>query len=281
MCECLHYLGKEMKRKNIKVCLLVLISTFLFISMTYTGQRKFIEVRRYKIPEARQGIAVDKNYLYAIDTRAIAKYEKSTGKLVSKWEEEKDGPIKHLDSGVIINNKLYCAHSNYPEFPMTSSIEIWDVKSLKHIGSHSFGINWGSCTWVDRYQNYWWAAFAHYNKWKDSTNTDVRWTTVIKFDDKWRMLESWIFPSEVSKKFGKMSNSGGTWGPDGYLYCTGHDASELYVLKLPSTGSVLELIETVPIDCTGQGFAWDRSDSESIYTIDKAKREVIQSKFIR
>jgi hypothetical protein len=92
------------------------------------------------------------------------------------------------------------------------------------------------------------------------------------------MLESWVFPKEVSAKFGIMSNSGGSWGPDGYLYCTGHDAAEFYVMKLPSAGSILELVKTIPVNCTGQGFAWDRSDPGSVYTINKSERLVIHSR---
>ena len=267
-----------MKNKKYVSSFLLIISCFIFLALVPLIEKSFKEVRKFNVPEARQGIAVDKNYFYAVDTRGIAKYDKQSGKLVKKWEGKKDGAIKHLDSGVIINGKLYCAHSNYPEFPMTSSIEIFDPETLEHIDSHSFGINFGSCTWVDKYDGYWWAAFSHYNKWKDSTNTDVRWTTMVKFDNEWRQLEAWVFPKEVLKKFEHMSNSGGSWGADGYLYCTGHDAPEFYVLKLPERGSVLELVDIIPVNCTGQGFAWDRSEPGSIYTIRKAEREVIYSK---
>ncbi len=265
---------------NSLILILILISIAFFLSMSLNVERSFKEVRSFNIPEARQGVAVDENYFYAVDTRGIAKYDIASGKLVKKWEENKNGKIKHLDSGVIIDGKLYCAHSNYPEFPMTSSIEIFDPETLDHIETHSFGINWGSCTWVDKHGGYWWAAFAHYNKWKDSTNTDVRWTRVVKFDDHWRALESWIFPDEVLNKFESMSNSGGSWGPDGYLYCTGHDAPEAYVLKLPDRGSILELVDIVPVNCTGQGIAWDRSNNKYFYSIRKNDRKVIISEFM-
>ncbi|MGD8782456.1 MAG: hypothetical protein PVH88_26305 [Ignavibacteria bacterium] len=257
---------------------IIIVSLLVLFSSTFFAQRKFEELKKFDIPEARQGVAVDENYFYAVDTRGIAKYDKSTGELVKKWEGEKECPIKHLDSGVIFDGKLYTAHSNYPEFPMTSSIEIWDTETLEHIGTHSFGIEWGSCTWVDRNDGYWWAAFAHYNKWSDSTGTDVRWTTVIKFDDEWRKLEAWVFPKEVLKNFENMSNSGGSWGVDGLLYCTGHDRGEVYVMRMPKQGSILELVETVPVNCTGQGIAWDRSESATLYTIRKAERQIICSK---
>lgn len=271
---------KQMKNHRINIILIIFMSAVFFLSMSSSEKRSFKEVKSFSVPEARQGVGVDENYFYAIDSRGIAKYEKRTGQLIKKWEEKKEGPIKHLDSGVIIDSKLYCAHSNYPEFPMTSSIEIFEPETLEHIGTHSFGINWGSCTWVDRHEGAWWAAFAHYNKWKDSTNTDVRWTRVVKFDDQWRELESWIFPKKALDKFESMSNSGGSWGPDGFLYCTGHDPSEVYVLKLPEGGSILELVDIVPVNCTGQGIAWDRSSPDYFYSIMKNERKVIVSQFM-
>jgi len=75
-----------------------------------------------------------------------------------------------------------------------------------------------------------------------------------------------------------MSNSGGSWGPDGYLYCTGHDRSEVYAVKIPDKGSVLELVETVPLPILGQGIAWDRSRSGFIYGIRKKDRQVVVSR---
>lgn len=269
-----------MNIKSIYNAITFLIIMFISLSNAQTAERKFEQIKIFEIPEARQGVAVDENYFYAVTNYKIAKYNKTTGEFVDIWEGKEKGPIKHLDSGAIIEGKLYCAHSNYPEFPMTSSIEIWDPETMEHIESHSFGIEYGSCTWVDKYNGYWWAAFAHYNKWSDSTGTDVRWTTLVKFDDQWRKIEAWIYPDEVLKKFGEMSNSGGSWGPDGLLYITGHDAPELYVMKIPEQGSILELVDIVPINCTGQGIAWDRSDPGSIFTIRKADHKVIHSKLI-
>ncbi len=126
----------------------------LSISIRSSAQHKFVELKRFKAVEARQGIAVDEKYIYVIGSRQIGKYDKETNELVAHWEDE-DGLIIHLDSGVIINGKLYCAHSNYPGIPMTSSVEIWDTQTLKHISTHSFGIQRGSCTWIDYYNGFW------------------------------------------------------------------------------------------------------------------------------
>jgi hypothetical protein len=273
-----------MERKMIsylfKRAILTGLVSICFAGGTNAADHQFKEVTRFNMPEARQGVAVDQDYIYVIGTRRIGKYEKSTAKEVAKWEESEDGPIIHLDSGVIINGKLYCAHSNYPGVPMTSSIEIWDAETLEHIDSHSFGIHWGSCTWIDRHNGFWWAAFAHYEKWKSVTGKGTEWTTVVKFDDQWRDLQAWVFPDEVIEKFRPMSNSGGSWGPDSLLYCTGHDLPELYAFRIPQKGSVLELVETIPINILGQGIAWDRSDRGIIFGIRKKDRQVVVSKLI-
>ncbi len=119
-------------------------------------------LEEFPAAEARQGVAVDADAIYVIDSRAIGKYDKRTGKRIRQWVGPEDGPIQHLNSGVVIEGRLYCAHSNYPHQPMTSSIEIWDADSLEHLGSHSFGIFAGSATWVDFHDGYWWVVFANY-----------------------------------------------------------------------------------------------------------------------
>jgi hypothetical protein len=63
-----------------------------------------------------------------------------------------------------MDGKLYAAHSNYPDWPMTSSMEIFDAETLQPVGSHSFGILYGSLTWVDWKDGHWWMTFANYDK---------------------------------------------------------------------------------------------------------------------
>ena len=86
--------------------------------------RELEEFGRFNAVEARQGVAVDADHFYAVTDRGIGKYDKWTGAAVAKWESPKDGPIIHLDSAVVVDGKLYAAHSNYPQEPMTSSVEI-------------------------------------------------------------------------------------------------------------------------------------------------------------
>ncbi|MGL4575347.1 MAG: hypothetical protein ACRCV9_11215 [Burkholderiaceae bacterium] len=243
--------------------------------------REFTELKRFPAPEAHQGVAVDKQHFYPVTNFAIGKYDKNTGQLVGKFEMPKDGPIIHFDSGVVIDGKIYASHSNYPQEPMTSSVEIIDAATMKHIGTHSFGIMLGSCTWIDRHDGAWWAVFGNYSR-VFGTNQrpygNSYWTTLVKMDDKWKIEQAWIFPTEVIKRAEPMSISGGSWGPDGLLYVTGHDHTETYVLRLPKMGSILELVETVPLNVNGQGIAWDRSDPGTIWGISRAKKEVIVSR---
>jgi hypothetical protein len=237
------------------------------------AQPALTQVAEFAAPEAAQGVGVDARYFYAIDDTSIAKYEKKTGTLIKKWEQEENGPLIHLDGAMLRDGKLYAAHSNYPAWPMTSSLEIWDATTLEHIGSHSFGINWGSLTWVDFHDGFWWMAFANYDQPYGPNRTPYGYkaaTQVVKFTQNFRMVESWVLPKAILDKFGLMSNSGGSWGPDGFLYLTGHDLGELYKVRLPKAGSALELVATIPMNVRGQGIAWDRSDPGVIYGIVRA-----------
>ncbi|MEQ1516522.1 MAG: hypothetical protein ABL931_08555, partial [Usitatibacteraceae bacterium] len=174
----------------------------------------------------------------------------------------KAGPILHLDSAMLMDGKIYCAHSNYPDWPMTSSLEIFDAATLSHVGSHSFGINWGSLTWVDWHDGHWWMGFANYDRLLGPNKTPYGHkaaTQMIKFSKDFKMVAAWTLPKVVLDKFEDMSNSGGTWGADGFLYLSGHDPAEIYKMKLPKGGSVLELVEVLAMNIRGQGIAWDRS----------------------
>ncbi|MEP6656623.1 MAG: cycloisomerase [Betaproteobacteria bacterium] len=227
----------------------------------------------FSIKEANQGVGVDDKFFYAVDNQAIGKYDKKTGKLVKQWQGDKKGPILHLDSAMVKDGRVYCAHSNYPEWPMTSSLEIFDAETLEHVGSHSFGINWGSLTWVDWHDGHWWLTFANYDKLygPDKTPYGRKATTqMIKFTPEFLIVQGWVLPKELLDRFEDMSNSGGSWGPDGYLYLTGHDPAELYRVRLPNAGSVLEVVDIIPMNIRGQGIAWDRSQPDVIYGIVRA-----------
>jgi hypothetical protein len=246
---------------------------FLIIAATVMAAPSLKQIGEFVVPEANQGVGADDRYFYAVDNQKIAKYEKKTGKLVKKWQGEKNGPIVHLDSAMLLDGKIYCAHSNYSEWPMTSSVEIWNANTMEHIGNHSFGINWGSLTWVDFYNGHWWMTFANYDRPFGPGKTPYGHkvaTQMVKFSADFKYLESWVLPKAILDRFEEMSNSGGSWGPDGYLYLSGHDPAEIYRMRLPKAGSVLELVDVIPMNIRGQGIAWDRSERGVIYGIIRA-----------
>jgi hypothetical protein len=243
------------------------------------------ELRRFKAPEAGQGVAVDREFFYAINNHTIAKYRKATGERVALWEGGAKGEIIHLNAGALFDGKLYTVHSNYPAVPMLSSLEIFDPLSLQHADSHSFGRMDGSFTWLDRSTvltagrrvERWIACFVHYGSKGAEPNRDAAWTQIIAFDKEWRRTAGWALPPDLIARFGGRgySASGGAFGPGGHLYLTGHDNPELYVVDFPKAGSVLKWIATIPIPAEGQAFCWDPQDQTILYTVLKRTKEVI------
>lgn len=235
-------------------------------------------VRRLDAPEAVQAVAVDNTHFYAIANWTIGKYDKQSGERVASWRASSQTPLRHLNSGVVLGGKLYCANSNFPKYPPVSSVEIFDTDSLEHIGNHSFGIYEGSLTWVDLHDDAWWCVFAHYSERvnKDPHALPHTYTSLVKFDRQWRRMAGWVFPEQVLNRFDPHSCSGGGWGTDGKLYCTGHDRGELYRLRLPKAGSELILETTIQAPITGQGVAWDKHQPGKLFGIDRSQRQVIE-----
>eukprot|EP01035_Chromulina_nebulosa_P007914 gene7915-10709_t len=66
--------------------------------LTTPGWR-YEELRRFKAPEAGQGVAVDKEFFYAITNHTIGKYRKATGERVAGWEGGKGGEVIHINAG--------------------------------------------------------------------------------------------------------------------------------------------------------------------------------------
>ncbi len=238
-----------------------------------TGAWRHEELRRFQAEEANQGVAVDGEFFYAITNAAIGKYRKDTGAKSGGWQDAKGGRIKHLNAGVVLEGKLYCAHSNYPAMPMESSVEIWDVAAMRHLETIDLTKTGGSLTWVDRRDGAWFACFAEYARTGDPAHTRV-----VQFDLKWRQVAEWKFPAELVVEFGKHSSSGGSFGPGGNLFITGHDAPELYVLNVPQKGADLRWKAAIPISAHGQAFAWDRAEEGVLYSIERKTREVIVSR---
>ena len=200
---------------------IMLSAIFVLVAVPESGAKPVLEqMAEFVVPEANQGVGVDARHFYAVDNRAIGKYDKKTGKLVKKWQGDRKGPFVHLDSAMVMDGKLYAAHSNYPQWPMTSSLEIFDVETMEHIGSHSFGIQYGALNWVDWHDGHWWMVFANYDRQLGPNKTPLGGTAntlMVKFTRDFRPVESWTMPKVLLDKFEDMSNSGGSWGPDGFL----------------------------------------------------------------
>jgi hypothetical protein len=235
------------------------------------------ELRRWRVPEANQAAAVDAEHFYGIGNRTLVKHRKSDGALVADWSGPREGPIVHFNSGFVEKGRLILAHSNFPQLPMASSLETYDAATLQPVATHSFGIRLGSLTWAVRHRGFWWACFANYNDQGTTPGFDQRWTHVGQFDDQWQMQQSWLFPQRVIDTWGRSACSGGDWGDDGLLYVTGHDAPELYALRLPRQGVTLEYVTTIAVPFEGQGWSWDRSarGERVIYGISRKRQEIV------
>ena len=234
-------------------------------------------LRRYPAPEANQAVAVDARHFYAIGSAAIGKYEKATGRRVAVWQDKNGGRVQHLNSGTVVGGKLYCAHSNYPQTPMVSSIEVFDTRRLTHLRTIPLPRGRGSATWIDRVNDTWWITFAHYAGKGGEPGKGPAATTLVRFSEKWRPQRMWSYPAAVVSRWDGMSSSGGVWAGGGRFYTTGHHAAELYVLDVPESARESTLREIVAIESEGQGIALDR-DEHLLYSIQRRTREVLVSR---
>jgi predicted GH43/DUF377 family glycosyl hydrolase len=231
------------------------------------------ELQRVSVPEAHQAVAVDATSFYAIANRSIARYEKGSAgsppKTLARWSAPDGSPVKHLNSGIVLDGRLYCANSNWPTKPLKNSVEIFEASTLKHLERKTFPETAGAINWIERHRGAWWIVFAFYSE------ADVRNTRLVRYDDQWKPTGIWTFPESVIQRFLPNSNSGGAFGPNGRLFVTGHDHAELYVLEVPQKPGELSHVTTVAAPIAGQGIAWDRSDIGTLFGIVRKSRDVV------
>jgi hypothetical protein len=234
-------------------------------------------VRAYEAAEARQGVAADERYFYAVDNATIAKYEIATGRRVLSWSGPSAGLIQHMNSCVVDRRRIWCANSNYPLTPMGSSIEVFEPRALTHVDSHSLGmLDEGSLTWFDRLRGGWIAGFSHYDGNGGVPFKNHAFSSVVTYDDGWRRTGGWLFPASVVERMAPHGSSGGAIGPDGWLYLLGHDRPEMYVVGRPRMGPRLIHVATIDLEANGQAFSWARDGSRTVFAIDRPKRLVRQ-----
>lgn len=219
--------------------------------------------------EAHQAVAVDATSVYAIANRTVGRYKKGTNTRLAEFTAPANSQIQHLNSGMVFDGRLYCAHSNWPTVPLKNTVEIFEAESLRHLDSRQFPETEGAINWIERHRDAWWVVFAFYG------DAQVRRTRLIRFNDAWQQTGIWTFPEAVIQRFLPNSNSGGAFGPNGKLYVTGHDHAELYVLQVPTADGQLQHVATVKAPIAGQGIAWDRTDIGTVFGIVRNRREVV------
>ena len=240
-------------------CLIILC---VLASPIPAAEKDYVEQESLAAPEANQAAAADEQFIYAIDNRVVAKYDRMTGKRLAV----STGEARHLNSGFLWKGKLYCAHSNYPQQPAQSEIMVLDTESMRLSTAKQFGAEYGSLSWVVRHSDSWWCNFAHYG-------AENNKTVLVKLDDQWREQGTWTYPLEVIAELGNFSISGGVWRGDDLL-TTGHDKRVLYRLRLPNEGSVLKHVETIAVPFPGQGLAIDPVTG-GLVGIDRARKRVV------
>ena len=236
-----------------------------------------VEVRRLVAEDANQGVVTDGRYVYAIDNATIAKLDPVSGKVVGRWSGDR-ALFKHMNSCIVHARQIVCAASNYPDVPMASAIEWFDTARMEHVATRSLGAIHGSLTWLDWHDGSWWACFANYDGKGGDVGRDHRSTTIVRYDANFVEQGAWLLPATVLERMAPYSSSGGVWGKDGYLYVTGHDRPELYVLRLPEAGPTLIHVATMAIPTNGQAIAWDAKDDRLLWSIERKTREVVASR---
>jgi hypothetical protein len=232
-------------------------------------------LRVYEAPEANQGVAVDARHFYPVDNRVIARYDIASGRRRGRWEAPSPDFIRHLNSCLALETRLWCANSNYPLTPMASSVEVFDAETLEHVDSYSLGMtDEGSLTWFDRYRDGWIAGFAHYDATGGLKYKDHTFSSVVIFDAGWRRIGGWLFPASVMDRMSPYAASGGALGPDGWLYLLGHDRPEMYVVARPPMGPTMVHVATIDLEAEGQAFAWAQDGTRTIYAIDRRRHLV-------
>jgi hypothetical protein len=213
--------------------------------------------------KASQGVAVDGKWFYAISNTKISKCDKKSGKVIAEWEADRkkkaEAHFKHLNSGTVVEEKLYCAHSRFPLAANDCTVEIFGIAGevLEHMETITMPAGHGSLTWIDQHDDgSWWMGYAVYGK---GSNNQTKLVKYRREDGRFIEERSWFFPKDVVAKWGTMSCSGGSWGRDGNLYVTGHDGAEAYVLKIDEAGGLVYVRTEKQLGIFGQAIAWDRS----------------------
>ncbi|PEQ14770.1 hypothetical protein B2G71_03680 [Novosphingobium sp. PC22D] len=235
------------------------------------------EEARFPAEEANQGVASGERVFWAIGNQEIGKYDARTGERLAHWQGDPER-FPHLNSCELAGEKLVCASSNYPATPMASELVWFDAATLTLERIDPLGHGHGSLTWFARHDGASWACYANYDGKGGEKGRDHRATTLVRMDDHLRETGIWTFPDTVLARFAPRSSSGGSWGADGLLYVSGHDARELYAMRVPENGKVLEHVATIATPTGGQAIAIDQDEPDVLWSIERKTRDVVRSR---
>lgn len=233
--------------------------------------------RQIPAAEARQGVASDGRYIYAVDNSTIGKYEIGSGTQVARFDgDPKEFP--HLNSCTLAQGELVCASSNYPATPHRDTAEFFDPRTMQHLRSAPVPADLGSLTVLDRHDGKWWAVFANYDGKGAAEGRDHRDTVFARLADDFTLEARWSLPDSILARLAPSSISGASWNTDGYLYASGHDKPEIYVLAIPASGTVLRHVGTIAMASFGQAVDFDPGDGRLLWSIDRHSRTVFASR---
>ncbi|WP_264516017.1 hypothetical protein [Luteolibacter rhizosphaerae] len=240
----------------------VIHALFAVCFAVHAEEAAYVEKSSIASPHATQAAAADERFVYAVSNKVIAKLDRSNGAELALSE----GEAFHLNSALLLDGRLYSAHSNFPEKPEQSDIRVLDPESMKLEVFHRFESPPGSLTWAIQREGSWWCHFAGYGAEKNKS-------CLVRFDAEWKETARWAYPEELMKDWGLMSLSGGIWQGD-VLLATGHDKKLIYRLKLPVAGGVVEWLGTIPSPFPGQGIAADPKGG-GLVGIDRKRKAVV------
>jgi endonuclease/exonuclease/phosphatase family metal-dependent hydrolase len=213
-------------------------------------------------PEAKQAAAADERFVWAVTNKRVALYDRVTGQKISESPES----ALHFNGAFLKEGRLYLAHSNHPETPARSDIQLFDSETASLDLFHDFCESDGYLNWAVYHDDAWWCFFAHYGE-------DNAKSYLAKFDSQWSELQRWRCPKSILSQLGRHSLSGGIWrGSE--LLVTGHDDPVLFRLSLPDCGDELNHVGTDTIPFTGQGFA-DDSATGGLVGIHRLNKRIL------
>lgn len=229
------------------------------------AEEAYLESRSVSSQHATQAAAANERFIFAVASRVVAKIDRESGEELAISE----GEALHLNSAVILDGKVYSAHSNFPKKPEEGDIRVLDPETMKLRIFHEFVDPPGSLTWALAKDGDWWCHFAHYGK-------DNARSVLVRYDAQWKVTGRWTYPPELVKEWGKMSLSGGIWQGD-ELLVTGHDEKLIYRLKVPAEDGVVRWVSIHPSPFPGQGIAVD-TRTGGLVGIDRKRRAVVFAK---